>query len=100
MTEGSHYRFVAVYSYQVNGIAYPGNTVQFGGTDVGTRVEAEGLAARFPVGSTTVFFNPKRPQQSALLPSATGPGRYWLFWGALFVIWGLLIALGVVKISE
>jgi hypothetical protein len=99
-SDGSHYRVVARYTYQVNGTTYEGRTVCFGGTDVSLKLEAEVLAQKAPEGEAKVYYNPGRPQQSALIPSTTEFGRYWLYWGLFFIFFGLLMSADIIHVTE
>jgi hypothetical protein len=73
---------IIVYSYAVGGRRYKRSRVRFGGTGAMNPADAEQLLADCPAGAEVpVFYNPKRPGQSCLLPGGGGPNKG-LLWGA------------------
>jgi hypothetical protein len=60
---------VVIYQYQVNGKPYQGQTIKAGEQFFNVRIigEAQATAARYPVGAQVmVYYNPGKPQESAL----------------------------------
>ena len=87
------------YQFKVNGESFTGDRIWFddvpGGTEEAGRDKSEEYVERFPAGSsTTIYYDPARPERSTLIQgiSAKGiwlPGGFgilgWLF--ALFMLW-------------
>lgn len=96
---------MVVYTYSVDGTDYRRSRVRFGGTGASNPADAEQILAAYPVGAEVpVFYDPKKPGRSVLLPSATGPNKG-LLWGAGLsagatllgaLAIGLLILLGLI----
>ncbi|MEH2511961.1 hypothetical protein V1291_003315 [Nitrobacteraceae bacterium AZCC 1564] len=57
------------YQYQVSGKSFEGKRIKFGGQGGMTRVAAEQLVAKYPIGAAVdVYYDPKSPVRSALEP--------------------------------
>lgn len=73
---------IVIYTYAVDERSYRSTRVRFGGTGAMNPVAAEQLLSRYPTGAQVdVFYDPKRPGQSVLIPEQDAPGRN-LLWGA------------------
>jgi len=72
--EGTSYTPLINYRYTVGGNQLTGNTIQHGAFEV-RPCSAHRLVERFPAGSpVTVYYNPRQPSDSILLPGLT-PGH-------------------------
>jgi hypothetical protein len=65
--DGEDYRPVVEYKYEVDGVAYVGNTITAGMITFNWRGPATRLVKRFPVGAKVpVFVHPVNPQRASL----------------------------------
>jgi hypothetical protein len=55
------------YTYFVVGHLYAGNRIAFGPRSCGLASRAESVAAHYPIGHVTVWFNPHQPEEAALM---------------------------------
>lgn len=102
-TPGPHLRGTVPkieYAYIVANQVYSGRRVLFGNIN-GSKDWAEGVAARFPVGPTQVFYSPTEPNESVLLPDTVGSTTYLaLFVGLFFSALGSYLALWAVRTGK
>lgn len=80
------------YAYEVNGQGLAADRVAWGGRAGSSNpAEAEALVARYPVGTTAkVTYNPDKPEEAVLEPSATGGLFVMLIVGISFIAVGLV----------
>ena len=72
------YKIDIEYQYIIEGTTYTGNTLYAGLPNImGSLLEAKAIQEQFPVEqSTQIYYNPKKPQQSALLiPTSNKKGN-------------------------
>ncbi len=69
----AHPKPVITYTYSVDGVPYTGDRIAFEYAHVHARDEVEAILQRFPTGSSPpVYYDPARPQDSALEPRTRG----------------------------
>jgi hypothetical protein len=86
---------IVSYRYKVDGRSYVSERIAFGPGDWISKDDAQALAARYPVGIVTVWFDPQDPATATLMAGAvldtTWPGIYKL--GSICVV--ILLVAGV-----
>jgi hypothetical protein len=55
------------YTYSVAGHIYEGYRIAFGPRNCGSEPRAQGIAARYPAGHITVWFDSHKPEEAALM---------------------------------
>ena len=96
-TRNTIYTSSIEYKYEVNGQSYINSTICIGGMfNTSMPKRAEDRCAKYPQGSTvSVYYNPKKPNESCL--EKRGEASWFTpLIGGIFFILGLLIATGVV----
>ena len=88
---GTFYRLALVYHYEVGGLYYEGDTVEFGSPRVTAEELIERLAAKYPAGAqVTVHYDPDDPATCVLEMSdemaRQNEWQIWFFLGAPFAI--------------
>jgi hypothetical protein len=73
---------IVIYRYEVAGRTYNRSRVRFGGTGGMNPMEVERVTASFPTGADVpVYYDPKRPGRSVLMPGSARLNKG-LLWGA------------------
>lgn len=97
-SNSSEYRYVpeVQYEYQVEGVTYEGDRIQFGSSRERSRFRAQDVVDRYPITSeVTVYYDPANPSKSVLEPGAD-LGLTLMPWGGLiFLIGGIATTIGV-----
>jgi hypothetical protein len=82
------------YTYLVSGHLYIGNRIAFGSSGCGLASRAEGIAANYPTGKVTVWFNPHQPEEAALMVGdVQDETRSSIVWSTIVCIASLLLAI-------
>lgn len=86
------WNFVILYEYEVNGITYTSNRVLYGYTGSSNRDYAEYYVRQYPEGKNVlVYYDPFRPEESALDPFSREYGIFYASLGSLlfglFIMW-------------
>lgn len=94
IVEHKYYQPKITYRYKVDGIIYESHTLRFGSEITQrTREKAQKILNQFLLTKQPIiYFNPKNPQQSVLIPDAINAGAIGLF----LTGGGLIIATSIV----
>ena len=86
----TYYLAAINYEYQVDGKAYRSNRIAFGGQN---RNQTVTLLNKYPKGkSVIVFYDPDDPEEASLEPGMKKGSYFTPIFGAVFALFGLLIA--------
>ena len=86
------YRPDIVYDFEVNGTAYSGARVGVLHVASSNRGKADGVVARYPVGSeVTVFYDPGDPQTAVLEPGVSWFSYMPVVGGGVFILAGIVM---------
>jgi hypothetical protein len=82
------------YTYIVAGHLYTGSQIAFGPESCVSEARAAGVAALYPIGNVTVWFDPQRPEKAALLVGGV-LAETWssIYWSAAVCVASLLLAI-------
>jgi hypothetical protein len=82
------------YTYLVAGHLYRGSRIVFGPSSCGLASRAEAIAANYPTGQVTVWFNPHQPEEAALMVGDV-PDETWssIVWSTIICIASLLLTI-------
>lgn len=84
--DGTSYFADVTYRYVVDDLEYASDSVSFGQFGSSDRDHAEGIVARYPVGSqVTVFYDPEDVETAVLEPGVTWSSYMLLGMGILFI---------------
>lgn len=82
------------YTYFVAGHLYAGYRIAFGPRSCGSEPRAEGVAARYPTGHVTVWFDPHQPEEAALMVGdVLDETRTSIYWSAAVCVASLLLTI-------
>ncbi len=99
-TYTTYYEPEITYSYLVNGADYSSDKISFSRTRFVIQSEAQEIIDKYSTGTNvTVYYNPNNPSESVLKPGIQDSGGMicGTIGSLIFVIFGALIVLGVIK---
>lgn len=88
------------YEYAIAGRRYVGERIAFGPASCTSRQQAEDIAARYPAGHVTVWFDPDQPEKAALRVGDVEDGtRSSIYWSTTVCVVTLLLAIWCVRVA-
>jgi hypothetical protein len=80
------------YTYSVDGHIYEGYRIAFGPLSCGSELRAQSIAARYPAGHITVWFDPHKPGEAALMVGdVMHETRSSIYWSTAVCVASLLL---------